>query len=70
VSGQQTHRVNVNFSDSAYRALQELAERRGNTMSDVLRSAISLLRWFEDAQSRGERILVEREGTVREVVWR
>jgi metal-responsive CopG/Arc/MetJ family transcriptional regulator len=63
------HRVNVNFSESAYRTLQELAERQGKTMSEVIRDAISLVRWFDEVQQSGGRVLVERDGKAREVVW-
>jgi hypothetical protein len=64
------HRVNVNFSPDAYRDLTELAERKGKTVSDLMRDAIALERWFDEANREGSRVLVERDGKVREVIPR
>lgn len=65
----EQRRVNVNFSDSAYKTLEELARRKGKTMSEVLREAIALEKWFEDVQNRGDKVLVERQdGKTREII--
>ncbi len=65
------HRVNVNFSDDAYEELSELAQRKGKTISDLLRDAIALERWFEETNREGSRVLVEkRDGKVREIIPR
>lgn len=64
------HRVNVNFSESAYRDLTEMAERKGKTVSDVLRDAVTLERWFDEASREGSRVLIERDGTMREILAR
>lgn len=64
------HRVNVNFSESAFADLKRLAEERGQTMSEVLRDAIVLEKWFMEAHDRGERVCLERDGHVHEVVLR
>lgn len=65
------HRFNVNFSDGAYRDLSTLAERKGKTMSEVLRDAIALERWFDETRREGSKVLVEQpDGKVREVVPR
>jgi hypothetical protein len=64
-------RVNVNFSESAYRTLEELAKEKGKTMSEVLRDAISLEKWVWDVtQKEKGRILVERDGKVQELLVR
>ena len=64
-------RLNVNFSESAYRALEEIASRKGTSMAEVLRDAIALEKWVMDAHAEGSRLLIERpDGTVREVVIR
>lgn len=62
------HRVNVNFSEEAWTTLHALAERRGKTISDVIRDAIALAHWFDTSAREGARILVERDGQIREVV--
>lgn len=66
-----THRFNVNFSEGAYRDLSALAERKGKTMSEILRDAIALERWFDETRREGSKVLVEQtDGKVREVVPR
>lgn len=64
------HRVNVNFSESAYATLEQLAERRGKSMSEILRDAISLEKWFDDTYREGGRFLVEQDGETKEIVPR
>jgi hypothetical protein len=67
----QGHRFNVNFSDAAFRDLNRLAERKGKNMSEVLRDAIALERWFDETRSSGSKVLVEQpDGRIREVVPR
>lgn len=66
----KTHRVNVNFSESAYQTLENLAERKGKSMSEVLRDAIALEKWFQDTNDDGGRVVVEQDGRAREVIPR
>ena len=61
-------RVNANFAAEAYDRLEELATLRGSSLSEVLRQAIALLYWFETTRREGGRILVERDGQLREVI--
>jgi ribbon-helix-helix CopG family protein len=64
-------RLNVSFSDSTFRALEELANKKGTSMAEVLRDAIQLEKWVEDARSEGSKLLIEqRDGKVRELVVR
>jgi hypothetical protein len=63
-------RLNVQFSESVYRALEELAQRKGTSMAEVLRDAVQLEKWVEDARAEGGRILIERDGNIRELVLR
>lgn len=65
-----SHRVQVNFSDEAYNELKAQADRRGKNMGEQLRDSLALLKWVDDAHQRGERILFERDGDVREIAWR
>jgi hypothetical protein len=64
------HRVNVNFSEGAYGDLETIAQNRGKTKAEVLRDAIALERWFDEARREGNRILIERDGNVREIIPR
>jgi predicted DNA-binding protein len=61
------HRVNVNFAESTYAALEDLAKRKGKTKAEVLRDAIALEKWFQDTREQGAKILVERDGKTREL---
>jgi len=65
-----THRVNANFAEGTYRDLEDLAESQGKSKAEVLRDAIALERWFHEANSKGERVLVERDGQLREIIPR
>jgi hypothetical protein len=65
---QKVHRLSVSFSDPIYVALEQLAAEKGVSMSDVLRDAIALEKWFTETQKQGGRILLERDGQVRELV--
>jgi hypothetical protein len=64
----EKRRVNVDFSEETYQVLLNIAERRGATLSEVLRGAVGLEKWYEDTKREGARVLVERAGTIREVV--
>jgi hypothetical protein len=70
INDEAPRRVNVNFAPPVYQMLEELARRRGKTMAEVLRDAIALEKWVEDQHEEGGRILVERNGDIRELVWR
>lgn len=58
----------MNFSDEAYASLKQLSQRSGKTIADTLRDAVALEMWWQKIEAEGGRILVEREGKVREVV--
>lgn len=64
----EVKRVSANFSASTYQALEELAKAKGGSMADALRDAIALSKWFKDTQARGDKILVESNGKLREIV--
>jgi len=66
----KVHRVNVNFSEGAWIELQALAAVKSKSVSEVLRDAISLEKWFQDVIDSGGRVLVERNGQAREVIPR
>lgn len=63
-------RVNVNFSEPVYEMLDRLAKRRGTTMAEILRDAIALEAWVDEEREKGGRVLVERNGEVRELLLR
>ena len=61
-------RVRVDFSQSTYDALRQLADERNGSMADALRDAIALSKWFQGVQSGGGKIIVEQDGKMREVL--
>lgn len=64
------HRINIVFSDSAFDTLKELSERKHTTMANILRDAIALEKWIQDAKEDGYHILLEKNGTCREILIR
>jgi hypothetical protein len=67
-SASSTRRLNVVFSESAYNTIKDLADQSGKTISDVVRDALALQKWFIDVRRKGGRILVEERGRVREIL--
>ncbi len=64
-----SRRVNVDFSNDAYEVLTHIAQRKGQTVSGVLRDALALEKLYEDTVLKNGRVLVEREdGSLREVI--
>jgi hypothetical protein len=64
-------RFSVNFSEEANETLEEIAERRGVTKTDVLRGSIALEKWFDETRRDGGKILVQtKDGEIREVITR
>jgi hypothetical protein len=64
-------RVNVEFSDSVYGTLKKLADKKGKSVSEVLRDAVALEDWFlgikEDSESH---LIIERNGRLHELIER
>ena len=64
-----SRRVNVDFSNDAYEVLTSIAQRKGQTVSGVLRDALALEKLYDDTVLKNGRVLVEREdGSLREVI--
>lgn len=60
-------KFNVNFSDSTYEVLKELAARLDVNLADVIREALSLLWWVATEYSQGHRFLIQRGDRTTEV---
>jgi len=63
-----TRRLSVVFSEAAYKAVQNLAKSRDKPVSEYVREALALQKWFDNKRADGWRILTERRGRVREVL--
>ena len=61
--------MSVQFSDQAYRLVEDIADQSGISMGEAIRRAIALYAWYRENRSQGNRILVERpNGSIRELV--
>ena len=64
-----TVKLSANLSRDVVDALRELAGKRGVSMTEVLRQAISQDKYFQDAADRGDKVLVaSKSGRMREVL--
>ena len=69
LAGETTEkRIAVNFSGELYDTLMEVSRLRGKNVSDTIRAAITLQKFIEDARRDGYHVLLERNGTVKELV--
>lgn len=66
------HRVKITaaLAESTYRTLEELARQRGTSMANVLRDAIELEKFIDEARRDKGRLLIDRNGQIRELVFR
>ncbi len=69
-NGSTNKRVHVNFAAKTYEILQRIAQRKNGNMSEALRQSIVLTDYFESAIESGARILIDRDGSVTEVLIR
>ena len=63
-------RINAVFPEKTYRDLETLARDQGKSKTEVLKDALALELWFQQARDEGSRILVERDGELREIIPR
>lgn len=63
-------RINTVLSEKTFKDLDTLAREQGKSKAEVLRDAVALERWFEDARQEGGKILLEHDGKVREIIAR
>jgi hypothetical protein len=63
------HRVQLDFSEDAFRALQGLKTRiNASTNAEVIRHALGLLKWVVNEAAENKRLLVEGDHEIRELV--
>lgn len=61
-------RLNVRFTPEAYTQLQEMARRRGKSVSETVRDALGLDQWIEDQLASGYSLQLKRgDGAVKTV---
>jgi hypothetical protein len=62
-------RLSVNVADDVAGAIDQMRTRHGWSITEVVRRAISILKFIDDEVRRGGRVLVERDGKTREVTF-
>jgi hypothetical protein len=63
-----SRRLSVNVADDVADAIGTLRERHGWSITEVIRRAVSALKFIDDEVNKdGGRLLVERDGTIREI---
>jgi predicted transcriptional regulator len=64
-------KVTVNLTDDDVATLKALAGRKGTTVTSILRQAIALQKFVDDADTQGQKVLLEdRDKTLRQLVFR
>ena len=65
-----TVKISANLSEAVFDALKDTAAKKGVSMTEALRQAISHEHYFQDAVAQGHKILLEEPATgrIREVV--
>jgi Ribbon-helix-helix protein, copG family len=61
-------RLNVNLSRTVAEGLAEMARKRGNTVSEEVRRALSLLRFLDEEVEKGANVLLEKDGKFRQIL--
>ena len=62
-------RLSVNVADDVASAIDEMRVRRGWSITEVIRRAVSILKFIDDEAMQGGKVLVERDGKIREVTF-
>ena len=60
-------RLSVNVANDIADAIETVSRRHGWTITGVIWRAVSILKFVDDEVTAGGKILVERDGTIREV---
>ena len=60
-------RLSVNVANDVADAISTLHDKHGWTISDVIRRAVSTYKFIDEETEKGAKILIERDGTIREV---
>jgi hypothetical protein len=63
----QYRRLSVNVADDVAGAIDQMHTQHGWTITEVIRRAVSILKFIDDEVAHGGRVLVERDGKMREV---
>ena len=54
-------RVTVDFSDDAFKAMEDIAKELSTTKSEALRKALTLMRYAVQEKKKGSKLIVEND---------
>jgi hypothetical protein len=60
-------RLSVNLSPTVFGVLKSYADRKGISVTEAVRRAISVLKYIDDAQDRGASLNIEEGGSLKEI---
>ena len=60
-------RLSVNLSPAVFNELKGYADRKGVSVTEAVRRAISVLKYVDDAQDRGATLNIEVHGNLKEI---
>lgn len=60
-------RLSVNLSPTVFGELKDYADRKGVSVTEAVRRAVSVLKYVDDAQDRGASLNIEENGHLKEV---
>jgi ribbon-helix-helix CopG family protein len=64
-------KTSINLPQEEFEALRQLAQRRGSTMADVVRRAISTEKFLDQTRAEGGKVLIEgKDKQIRELLIR
>jgi hypothetical protein len=66
-SVQNLVRLSVNLSPAVFGELKTYADRKGVSVTEAVRRAISVLKYVDEAQDRGASLNIEEHGKLKEV---
>lgn len=65
------YKTSINLPTDAVETLKKLAAKRGSTMADVIRQAISTEKFLEETVSTGGKVLIEeKDKSIRQLLIR
>jgi len=68
---EKVYKTSVNLPDSTLASLEEIARKRGKSMSQVIRDAIATEKFLQDATDHGGKILIkDKDSSVKQLLIR
>lgn len=66
--GKKRRRFTLHFTEEAYDVLKALGDRKGMSMAETIRAAITFLKWVLDSIDNGDKIIRRKPNGTEEIV--